>query len=140
MLFSFYFFYIYIFLNSFLTSQILDKNSFITKYYKINKFKLFQEYFQLGINSYYNKNYSLAHKYYNYILLLYPNHFDVLYNKGVVYHSNNDVINAIKYYELTLFYNQYDMRARLNLAAINQIRNNLTASIELYKFVFIFIY
>lgn len=87
----------------------------------------------LGIEAVRDKNIFLAHQYFDEILERHPTHSDTLFNKGVAYQVNGDALNAIITYTKALESSPSDLRIRLNLAAMNQWRNNLTEAIEHYR-------
>jgi Tfp pilus assembly protein PilF len=93
----------------------------------------YYQYLLLGIQAIHDKNIFLAHQYFDQILVRHPTHADTLFNKGVAYQANGDALNAIVTYMKALESDPNDLRIRLNLAAMNQLRNNLTAAIEHYR-------
>jgi tetratricopeptide (TPR) repeat protein len=109
--------------------SLIDSHSFITQ-----SQQRYQQYLLLGIQAITNKEFELAHQYFDQILVRYPDHGDALYNKAVAYHHSGDAVRAIVSYTEALKLNPTDLRIRVNLAAMNQIRNNLTEAIEHYRF------
>jgi tetratricopeptide (TPR) repeat protein len=111
-------------------SSFIDSQSFI-----IRSRQKYGQYLLLAIQAINNQEMDLAHQYLDRVIERYPDHSDALYNKGVACHRSGDALGAIFFYTEALRSNPGDVRIRLNLAAINQLRNNLTEAIEHYQFV-----
>jgi tetratricopeptide (TPR) repeat protein len=133
-----------LFHSSLSSSSLIDQHSFIFKFRQQQQQQLqqqeypkeepnYSEYLLFGIQAIHEKNVFLAHQYFDEILARHPTHADTLFNKGVAYQANGDALNAIITYTKALESNPNDLRILLNLAAMNQLRNNLTEAIEHYR-------
>jgi tetratricopeptide (TPR) repeat protein len=111
--------------------EFIDTISFISK--GREKRKKCDEFLQRGIEAYFEKRYDLADHFYHIALTYYPDHSDVLFNKGVLYQHSGDIPKSIQYYEAALRSNPDDLRIRLNLGAMYQVTTNFSAAIENYK-------
>lgn len=118
-----------------LYDSFIDQHSFVTLHNQRELLKYYQ-YLLNGVDAVKSKDFSLAHFYFDQVLERYPTHADALYNKGVAYQSNGDASQALFAYNLALKYEPDDLRIRLNLAAVNQLRSNLTEAIEHYRYIF----
>lgn len=121
--------------------NIVDTSSFIFKYMKSQKTNdvndsvlSLSEMLDVGLRKHAQKDYEGAVESFNNLLSLYPEHFDGLYNLGVVWQDAGNIVNAIKYYEAALKSNPMDHRSRLNLATVYHQRSDVNTAIYHYRF------
>jgi len=81
------------------------------------------------------EKYSLAIKYLEKAILLYPKNFDFLYEIASCYEQLGDINNSIKYYNYLLDIEPYTENAWFNLGLLYEKIGKYDKSIEAYEFV-----